>query len=56
MSDSSTACVVAGITNGSAYSDKMPISAPVRQYRTVSVRPSGALACTRTSPCTTNST
>jgi hypothetical protein len=49
-----TTCVVPGMTNGSAYSDMIPISAPRRQHRTVSVGPSGALAWTRTSPVTTS--
>jgi hypothetical protein len=50
-----SAWVVAGMTNGSAYSDITPMMAPVRQYRTVSVRPSWARAWTLTSPRTTSS-
>jgi hypothetical protein len=46
---------VAGMANPAVNKDMTPINAPGRQYRTVIVRPSGAVTNTRTTPETTSS-
>ena len=52
---STSAWVVAGIASPVANSDMTPINAPGGQYRTVIVRPSGAVTYTRTTPEMTTS-
>src|SRR6266704_912843 len=52
-SASVTAWIVAGSKKGDANSDTTPMRAAGRQYRTVIVRPSGAVTYTRTRPVTT---